>query len=1090
MTIQIRPTRMQLNDRFPMLGFTIRTSGDVSKYEIAIASDPTLFAPRAKPQRNRNNFYSSRAHGLLPAGRDESVFVLPPEVLVRFIGQPKLYFAVAGYNGAGPAKAEIGQLPSAASPYIDLTGLSGRSLRRVRILPSRQRMEAGYGTGGAELEWAGDAALPGLQPVAADKPNGKAVSGNPAPSHSAMPANPPAAAAKAAALADYTDGFGPLPAASPPSNPITTAPGSGHADDGRTQSHPANTATAPVPAQQHALTPKPVTPPRHVKPPYGSAVDPRAAALSDEIPLDPGNGGMSIGPDALQIGDIILSTTDAASSGLIRFGTGSPVSHAMLYVDQGQQVIEAIGSGVTMRPLADAIAHATLAVAFRSPGLDEAHRQLVADAAVTHVGEPYDKIGIVRQAKFQIDRHVCDLLSGTAAATCRDYVGYVDLGTPRPGTFFCSELVVAAYDAAGAPLTTAPYNWTSPDDLAELAFRDGALAYVGHLKSPPVSPSRSIFGLGLSVRALAQEEVAALADRFGPEVGRVVRDLLAQGVSEQDLDAFLHELGTNETAATPSGTTQGLATARLLAQQERPITIPPLQTLDGWRAKIVLAVVLTAISGPMGTAAALALSEVATRHQLCVGIGPALNAGLLEGGSLSCGIVVAPGGKLGFFGRLEEAVGTLSGVSAALQITIIKGDLDHFGGSGYAVGLDVGHIEGFGVAGGAALLDEDRHFHGISVRLGVGLEAQPVELYLAEERTYATSQGLSADTRRHKKVHTAPAQTHALDLASVSINWDDLELVPQPTDKSCWAAAGAMVVGWQDQVSLNPEKIAEITGRTATKGLLTDDFGRFANEIGLVAEPPQSYSVDGFRGLLEAAGPLWVGIRLPSSGHAIVVTGMYGDSAADGSGTYVRIADPWDRVVGAPGAPGSYLPTHDTGSRYILSWADFTREYEGLVTTAKDGSVNVQILHASGTAGRTPNHSSPPAGWAMTAMATDSLPPPPRAKVGARQMDAGAGEIAAIFPGARMTRVSAGDANISWELDQLEGLKYPNDQAVSPAPPLQDAPTIHLTGWPYVKAPSGDQISADLTVDWQYTGTALGNIRIAATAITPRHRRH
>ena len=254
MTIQIRPTRMQLNDRFPMLGFTIRTSGDVGKYEVAIASDPTLFAPGAKPQRNRNNFYSSRAQGPLPAVRDESVFVLPPEVLVRFIGQPKLYFAVAGYNGAGPAKAEIGPLPSAASPYIDLTGLSGRSLRRVRLLPSRQRIEAGYGTGGgAELEWAGDAASPGLQPVATEKPNGKPASGNLAPGNTAIPANPSAAAAKAAALADYTDGFGPLPPVSPATNPTTAAPGSGHDDDAHAQAHtahnaPANPAAIPIKA--------------------------------------------------------------------------------------------------------------------------------------------------------------------------------------------------------------------------------------------------------------------------------------------------------------------------------------------------------------------------------------------------------------------------------------------------------------------------------------------------------------------------------------------------------------------------------------------------------------------------------------------------------------------------------------------------------------------------------------------------------------------------------------------------------------------------------------------------------------------------
>lgn len=50
------------------------------------------------------------------------------------------------------------------------------------------------------------------------------------------------------------------------------------------------------------------------------------------IPLDPGRGGRSVGPEALQIGDIIVSTTSAAISRAIRVGTGSEVSHAMLYI--------------------------------------------------------------------------------------------------------------------------------------------------------------------------------------------------------------------------------------------------------------------------------------------------------------------------------------------------------------------------------------------------------------------------------------------------------------------------------------------------------------------------------------------------------------------------------------------------------------------------------------------------------------------------------------------------------------------------------------------------------------------------------------
>ncbi|MFP3615818.1 N-acetylmuramoyl-L-alanine amidase, partial [Paraburkholderia sp. SIMBA_050] len=99
----------------------------------------------------------------------------------------------------------------------------------------------------------------------------------------------------------------------------------------------------------------------------GQALGFAARGLGDDIPLDPGVGGLSIGTDALEIGDIILSTTGNSGSGVIRAGSGAEVSHAMLYVGQGGQVIEAIPGGVQLRPLADALADARLAVAFRVP---------------------------------------------------------------------------------------------------------------------------------------------------------------------------------------------------------------------------------------------------------------------------------------------------------------------------------------------------------------------------------------------------------------------------------------------------------------------------------------------------------------------------------------------------------------------------------------------------------------------------------------------------------------------------------------------------------------------------------------------------
>ena len=57
----------------------------------------------------------------------------------------------------------------------------------------------------------------------------------------------------------------------------------------------------------------------------------------------------------------IGSTTDATVSELIRWASSSVVSHAILYVGDGQ-VVEAVADGVIYRPLEQALRHATVAV--------------------------------------------------------------------------------------------------------------------------------------------------------------------------------------------------------------------------------------------------------------------------------------------------------------------------------------------------------------------------------------------------------------------------------------------------------------------------------------------------------------------------------------------------------------------------------------------------------------------------------------------------------------------------------------------------------------------------------------------------------
>jgi hypothetical protein len=155
MSAQIRPNRMEVSDRFPMLGFAVRADQPNVDAEVVLATDINLFHPERRANRTAANFYSSREHGLLHVPRGESVFVVPPEVLARFIGHERLYFGLAtGRRENGGLHVEA--LPREGSPYVALRGFTGRTLRRSFGGASASRAPV--------LEWTGDAARPGSEP--------------------------------------------------------------------------------------------------------------------------------------------------------------------------------------------------------------------------------------------------------------------------------------------------------------------------------------------------------------------------------------------------------------------------------------------------------------------------------------------------------------------------------------------------------------------------------------------------------------------------------------------------------------------------------------------------------------------------------------------------------------------------------------------------------------------------------------------------------------------------------------------------------------------------------------------------------------
>ncbi len=639
MAAQIRPNRLEVSDRFPMLGFTIRTDGSPQRAEVAVATDPSLFRPDKKAERTGGNFYSSRAGGPLLVPRGEAIYVVPPEVLARFIGQGRLYFGLATMperNGTAP---QVAVMPSEGSPYISLQGLTGRSLKRVRVVPSRQQRAAGYGADGkSALEWAGDAAAPGQEPAAgAMRPAPAAPGGN---------GHAPAAAPA------YDDGFGPL---------------------------------APPPPPVSASTPAPM-------------------ALANE--------SFSINWDGVQPINQPTDMSCWATAAAMVLGWRDDASVDPQYIGQ--------------------VAGRTL-----QNGLDRDDRRLFAE-----------EVGLIYEApkSYSIEgfRDMLERCGPLWVSVQRGRGGHV--------------VVVTGMYSDGAP--------------------DGSDTYV-RITDPW---------------------------DFGPApVGTLGPNLRTHNTGSRYIltwDTFVREY-QNRSSVSPTG---------------------------------------------------------------------------------------------------------------AVNVQIL-----HAGGIG-------SHVP--------------------------NRQTAPAGYAMAASRSVA----------------------RPLANESFSINWD-VNLINQPTGNSCWATAAAMVLGWRDHRTVTPEYVAVSQGRTTTTNFYASERQQFAIDIGLAYEEPQSYSLDAFRNLLETCGPLWIGIARSGNGHAIVVTGMYSDGAPDGSDTFVRIADPWD-FGPAPtiGTLGPNLGTHNRGSRYILTWESFVREYEDRVTVSPTGAVNVQISHAGSDENGipyarryTPNRQTTPRGYAMAA---------------------------------------------------------------------------------------------------------------------------
>jgi hypothetical protein len=141
----IVPNRRRLDNRFPVLAFTIQTFGR-PLFEILLATDRALFDPANAARRTPANFYAGRQDGgRSRATADDTAFVVPAAALRRFAdARPRageIYFTVAAYATADgpPAFAQPVATLSTTAPSVLLgRDFAAHTLAQVLGVPSHK----------------------------------------------------------------------------------------------------------------------------------------------------------------------------------------------------------------------------------------------------------------------------------------------------------------------------------------------------------------------------------------------------------------------------------------------------------------------------------------------------------------------------------------------------------------------------------------------------------------------------------------------------------------------------------------------------------------------------------------------------------------------------------------------------------------------------------------------------------------------------------------------------------------------------------------------------------------------------------------
>lgn len=217
---------------------------------------------------------------------------------------------------------------------------------------------------------------------------------------------------------------------------------------------------------------------------------PAATLQFQNLSVEPAGAQVFVGPEALQPGDILLTSMPGFTAMSIELVTFAPVSHAALYIGDGR-VVEAVRSGVGERSIDEVMADESVALVLRYPGLSQAQARRMREYARAKTGAGFNFVGVWLQIPYEIGRRACELplVPGAVRDPCVRGMGLFSHLAPSNGRMFCSQLVLQAYRHAGVELTAADSRIVSPADILHMRQGDVSsftirkpLLYVGHLK--------------------------------------------------------------------------------------------------------------------------------------------------------------------------------------------------------------------------------------------------------------------------------------------------------------------------------------------------------------------------------------------------------------------------------------------------------------------------------------------------------------------------------------------------------------------------------------------------------------------------------